>query len=86
MTNKEFWQLKRGDVIIDEMRDRTMKIIKRTVENEVVGMIISKKTTIDILNGRKYVQLTLKDMQQNNTYYYDSTRPDKLKYLKKVNL
>ena len=82
MTNKEFWQLKIGDFIIDELRERLMMITKRTVENEVVGIIITKKSTTDILNGRKYVQLTLED-NHGNTYYYDSTRYD-LKHLKKL--
>lgn len=41
MTNKEFCQLKVGDFIVDEMRERLMEVVKRTVEDEVVGMIIS---------------------------------------------
>lgn len=83
MINKDFWKLKTGDWIYDEMRNRLMQVVKRTVENEVIGMIISKNTTTDILNGRKYVQLTLKD-PKGNTFYYDSTRPDIMKYLKKI--
>ena len=83
MTNKEFWQLKVGDFIVDEMRERLMEVVKRTVEDEVVGMIISKNSTQDIKNGRKYVQLTLEDMR-GNTWYYDSTRKDNLEHLRKI--
>ena len=83
MTNQEFWRLKTGDFIIDELRERLLMITKRTVEDEVVGMIISKKQTIDIKNGRKYVQLETED-NRGNKFYYDSTRIDNLKYLRKV--
>ena len=83
MTNKEFCQLKVGDFIVDEMRERLMEVVKRTVEDEVVGMIISQNSTQDIKNGRKYVQLTLEDMR-GNTWYYDSTRKDNLIHLRRI--
>lgn len=83
MTNKEFWQLKVGDFVADEMRERLMEVVKRTVEDEVIGIVISKTTTQDIKNGRKYVQLTMEDMR-GNTWYYDSTRRDIIKHLRKI--
>lgn len=82
MTRQEFWKLKVGDFVIDDLRKRLMKITKRTFENEVVGLIISKTHTEKIQNGRKYVQLTLEDMH-GNTFYYDSNRYD-LKYLRRL--
>ena len=85
MTNREFWQLKKDDLIRDTMRDRDMRIIKREVLDEVVGMIISKYHTQDIKNGRKYVQLTCVD-QKGNTWYYDSTRKDNIDHLHKLSL
>ena len=85
MTNREFWQLKKGDLIRDSMRDRNMRITKREVLDEVVAMIISKHHTQDIKNGRKYVQLTCVD-QKGNTWYYDSTRIDTFPYLQKLSL
>ena len=83
MTNREFWQLKVGDFVADKMRERLMEVTKRTVEDEVIGMIISKKSTREIKNGRKYVQLTLIDMH-GNTWYYDSTRKSNYKHLEKI--
>ena len=83
MTYKEFWQLKTGDIFKDNYRERLLIITKREVLDEVVGMIISKSSTTDIYNGRKYVQLYCEDFR-GNKFYYDSLRTDLLKYYEKV--
>lgn len=83
MTNKEFWQLKVGEFVADEMRERLMEVVKRTVEDDIIGIVISKNTTQDIKNGRKYVQLTLEDMH-GNTWYYDNTRKSNIEHLRKI--
>ena len=62
MTNKEFWQLKKGDVFKDNYRERLLIITKREVLDDVAGMIITEHTTTDIYNGNitleQYLQLT----------------------------
>ena len=83
MTNKEFWQLKKGDIFKDNYRERLLIITKREVLDDVAGMIITKHTTTDIYNGRKYVQLYCEDFR-GNKFYYDSHRTDLLKYYEKV--
>ena len=85
MTNKEFWKLKVGDVIIDQLRERTMRVVKRSVEDQICGMIISKKATIDIKNGKKYVQLTLREVNYKTYYFYNSTMRFNMQFLQKVN-
>ena len=83
MTNKEFWQLRVGDCFKDNFRERLLIITKREVMDEVSGMLISKRKTIDFYSGRKYVQLYCEDFR-GNKFYYDSTRSDKIRYLEKV--
>ena len=83
MTNKEFWKLKTGDFIIDTLRERLLEITKRTVEDEVIGIYITKNSTTDILNGKKYVQLTTEDIK-GNIFYYDSMNKLNVKYLIKI--
>ena len=83
VTNKEFWQLKTGDVIYDTMRDRVCTIKKRTVENEILGFVISKKKDKFIYSDKKYVQLTV-TCNNGFTYYYDSTRKDCVSRLVKI--
>ena len=83
MNNQEFWKLKTGDTIYDTMRDRLCTITKRTVENEILGFVISKRTDRFIYSNKKYVQLTVTS-ENGFTYYYDSTRKDTVSRLIKI--
>ena len=83
MTNQEFWKLKTGDTIYDTMRDRLLTITKRTVENEILGFVISKTKDHFIYSNKKYVQLTV-SCDNGFTYYYDSTRKDCVSRLIKI--
>ena len=43
MTNREFWKLKKDDLIRDTMRDRNMRITKREVLDEVQLTCVDQK-------------------------------------------
>ena len=86
MTNKEFWQLKKGDVFYDSYSKTKNTIIKREVLNEPIAFVVNKDPKKDrmIYSDFKYVQLTVQREDEKLPRYYDSIDKYKVSNLKKL--
>ena len=83
MTYRDFWKLKKGDVIEDSYRNRRMRVVKRRVFDEIVAAGFNNGKTEFLTGNRKIVELTVMT-DERQTFYYNSDRAFFYKDLKKI--
>lgn len=91
MTIKELWHIKLNTVVRDTLNNLYGKVIKRDVQDEICGFIISKNRKTgeikdeDIKTGKKLLTVTVLFENGYKRYYNTSGRQYLLENLEIVN-